>query len=106
MEYLLFETKICLQMYLKKEISITRWRRMSADLCERHQQFEECRQQWQQYEDEYGRARMWLEGREQHFSELAAKKDHTRYREECLQQSKVLCGGHGSGKERGSADQV
>ncbi|KAK3090167.1 hypothetical protein FSP39_009684 [Pinctada imbricata] len=67
-----------------------RWRRMSAELRDRHKRFQQCHQQWQQYEEEYIRARIWLENKEQHFNELAAYKDDTRRREDCLKHSKIL----------------
>lgn len=62
---------------------------MTSDLSERLSMYEACHSQWQQYEQEYNRARQWLDAKEKHCNELVSIKEDPAKREECLQESKV-----------------
>lgn len=62
---------------------------MTSDLRDRLAMFEACLTQWQQYEQEYNKARRWLDAKERLCNELVAIREDSSRRDECLQESKV-----------------
>lgn len=62
---------------------------MTGDLRDRLAMFEACLTQWQQYEQEYNKARRWLDAKERLCNELVAIREDSSRRDECLQESKV-----------------
>lgn len=62
---------------------------MTSDLSDRLAIYEACHSQWQQYEQEYNKARQWLDAKERLCNQLVAIKEDTSKRDECLQESKV-----------------
>jgi hypothetical protein len=50
---------------------------------------EVCLAQWQQYEQEYNKARRWLDAKERLCNELVSIREDANRRDECLSESKV-----------------
>ena len=62
---------------------------MSGGLHNRLSMLEACLAQWQQYEQEYNKARRWLDAKERLCNELVAIREDANRRDECLCESKV-----------------
>ncbi|XP_048737335.2 nesprin-1-like isoform X3 [Ostrea edulis] len=88
-------TEVC-EFQAKTEIQKTmtevqsRWKRMSTELKERLNMFEETLKQWEIYEEEYAQAKLWLDAKELLSWELLAKTEYSSSREECLEAAKTL----------------
>lgn len=66
-----------------------RWQKMSGGLHDRLSMLEACLAQWQQYEQEYNKARRWLDAKERLCNELVSIREDANRRDECLSESKV-----------------
>jgi hypothetical protein len=69
-----------------------RLKRMSTELIERLSVFEDTLKLWEIYEEEYTKAKLWLDTKELLSWEMLAKIGHSSGREEGLEAAKVCLG--------------